>query len=127
MQAPFNDRAIQKARLSSVKAWIEEHLSDPTLTLEKVAKSNQISLRQLHYLFDLCATTPSEWIWQRRLQRSYELLAGDRTGLSVTDVAFRHGFSSSSHFSTLFRRSFGLRPSEVKRSGHLPEKGCEPA
>jgi len=125
-QVPFNDRAVQKARLNSVKAWIEEHLSDPTLTLEKVAKSNQISLRQLHYLFGLCGTTPSDWIWRRRVECSYELLAKDEGGLSVTDIAFRLGFSSSSHFSTLFRRSFGLRPSDVKRRGRLPDEGGEP-
>jgi methylphosphotriester-DNA--protein-cysteine methyltransferase len=27
----------------------------------------------------------------------------------------RHGFNSSSHFSTAFRRKFGLRPSDVRR------------
>jgi len=85
------------------------------LNLEKIAKANQISLRQLHYLFEPTGATPSEWIWRRRLQMSYDRLAGETTGLSVTDVAYQCGFSSSSHFSTLFRRAFGLRPSEVRR------------
>ncbi len=116
-QIPFDDRAVQQARLRSVKNWIEENLSDPGLSPEKIAKCNQISLRQLYYLFELCATTPADWIWQRRLQRCYELLADDRTGLSVTDVAFKNGFNSSSHFSTLFRRNFGLRPSDIRKKG----------
>jgi AraC-like DNA-binding protein len=30
-------------------------------------------------------------------------------------VAYRLGFNSSSHFSTAFRRKFGIRPSDVRR------------
>jgi AraC-like DNA-binding protein len=118
-QIPFDNRTAQHARLHAVKEWIEDKLSDPNLNLEKVARCNQVSLRQLHYLFGLCTTTPADWIWQRRLQRCYETLASDQTGLTVTDIAFQHGFSSSSHFSTLFRKNFGMRPSDVKRSGPL--------
>ena len=116
-QSTLGERAAREARLLSIKAWIEEHLSDPALTLEKVAKRNHVSLRQLHYLFELCDTTPSDWIWRRRLERSHEQLASDQTGLSVTEIAFRNGFSSSSHFSTLFRRSFGMKPTEARKGG----------
>lgn len=116
-QSAFNERAARQARLESIKAWIEERLSDPTLTLDKVARHNQISLRQLHYLFELCETTPSDWIWRRRLDRSHKELTTDPANRSVTEIAFRNGFSSSSHFSTLFRRSFGLRPTEARKVG----------
>jgi AraC-like DNA-binding protein len=115
----LGESAARHARLLSIKAWIEEHLSDPALTLEKVARSNQISVRQLHYLFELCDMTPSDWIWRRRLDRSYEQLARDQTGMSVTEIAFRNGFSSSSHFSTLFRRNFGIRPTEARKGALL--------
>ena len=117
-QLPFDVGAVREARLRSVQDWIERNVCDPSLCLEKVAKRNQISLRQLHYLFELCDTTPAEWIWRRRLQRCYEALVNDRTGRqTVTDVALAHGFNSSSHFSTLFRQEFGMRPSDVRRSG----------
>jgi AraC-like DNA-binding protein len=109
------ESAARQARLLSIKAWIEERLSDPALTLEKVARRNQISVRQLHYLFKLCDTTPSDWIWRRRLDRCYQQLATDLTGTSITEIALRNGFSSSSHFSTLFRRSFGIRPTEARK------------
>jgi AraC-like DNA-binding protein len=110
------DRTVQQVRLRSVKAWIEDHLADPDLSLEKIAKSNGISLRHLHYLFRLTDMSVSEWIWDRRLQRCYELLMrpGPRP-LSVTEVAYQWGFSSSSHFSTAFRRKFGISPSDLRR------------
>lgn len=110
------DQTVQKARLRSVKAWIEQHLADPDLSLEKVARNNGVSLRHLHYLFKLTDMSVSEWIWDRRLQRSYDMLTHpEPRPLSVTEVAYQLGFSSSSHFSTAFRRKFGISPSDLRR------------
>jgi AraC-like DNA-binding protein len=110
------DQTVQKARLRSVKAWIEKHLADPDLSLEKVARNNGVSLRHLHYLFKLTDMSVSEWIWDRRLQRSYDMLTHpELRPLSVTEVAYQLGFSSSSHFSTAFRRKFGISPSDLRR------------
>jgi AraC-like DNA-binding protein len=113
---PSMDQAAREARLRSVKVWIEDHLGDPDLSLEKIAKSNGISLRHLHYLFRLTDMSASEWIWDRRLQRCYDVLTRpELRGLSVTQVAYQFGFSSSSHFSTAFRRKFGMSPSDVRK------------
>jgi len=110
------DATAQKARLRSVKAWIEEHLADPDLSLEKITKSNGVSLRHLHYLFRLTDLSVSEWILDRRLLRCHDaLIRPELRSLSVTEVAYRFGFRSSSHFSTVFRRKFGHSPSELRR------------
>lgn len=110
------DATAQKARLRSVKSWIEEHLADPDLSLEKIAKSNGVSLRHLHYLFRLTDLSASEWILDRRLLRCHDaLIRPELRALSVTEVAYRFGFRSSSHFSTVFRRKFGHSPSELRR------------
>jgi len=113
---PAADHAVQQARLRSVKSWIEEHLADPDLSLENVAKSNGISLRHLHYLFRLTDMSVSEWIWDRRLQRCYDVLTRpELRSLSITEVAYQLGFNSSSHFSTAFRRKFGISPSDLRK------------
>lgn len=113
-EASGMERSIQHARLRSVQHWIEQHLADPGLSLEKVAAANGISLRSLHLLFGQCEMSASEWIWHRRLQLAYDSLArGD--GRSVTAIAFDHGFNSSAHFSTMFRRKYGMSPRDVVR------------
>ena len=113
---PLADQVVQRARLRSVKAWLEDHLGDPNLTLEAIAKANAISLRYLHSLFRLEGSSVSHWIWNRRLERSFDmLLKGDNELRSLTEIAYRVGFNSSSHFSTMFRRKFGIRPSDVRR------------
>jgi AraC-like DNA-binding protein len=107
--------SVRQARLRSVQQWIEEHLGHPDLSLDRIAHANGISLRYLHLLFRGCEMSASEWLWHRRLQRAYDLIAkGD--GRSITSIAFAHGFNSSAHFSTMFRRKYGVSPRDVGRS-----------
>jgi AraC-like DNA-binding protein len=111
---PEADGSIQQARLRSVRQWIEAHLDDSGLTLERIAGANGMSLRYLHLLFEQCEMSASEWIWNRRLQRCYDQIQ-KRDGRSITSIAFEHGFNSSAHFSTLFRRKYGVSPRGVAR------------
>nr|WP_295466518.1 helix-turn-helix domain-containing protein [Mesorhizobium sp.] len=113
---PAAEGSVKKARLMSVQRWIEDHIGNPDLSLETIAAANGMSLRYLHVLFEPCEMSASEWIWNRRLQLSYDCLArGD--GRSITTIAFDHGFNSSAHFSTLFRRKYGISPRDVGRPG----------
>ena len=112
---PADEKCVQRARLRSVKAYIEANLCDPNLSLATIAKRNGISLRYLHQLFRLTDMSASDWLRFRRLQRCFDLLRRrDKAKLSITDIAFSMGFSSSSHFSNLFRAQFDLRPSDVR-------------
>lgn len=112
---PASEGSVQQARLRSIQQWIESHIQNPTLSLEKIAGANGISLRYLHLLFRQCDMSASEWIWSRRLQRCYDDIAkGD--GRSITSIAFDYGFNSSAHFSTLFRRKYGMSPRHVAQT-----------
>jgi AraC-like DNA-binding protein len=120
---PENDRAVQHFRLAQLKSYIEVHLTSPLLTCEKVAKDNGISLRYLHKLFKVSDMSVTEWIRERRLARSYQLLSSDDPRfLSITDLAFAMGFNSSSHFSSLFHQRYGVRPSDIRARGSLPRR-----
>jgi AraC-like DNA-binding protein len=115
---PAAEGAVRKARLRSVQLWIDAHIADPGLSLERVAGANGMSLRYLHVLFEGCEMSVSEWIWNRRLQLCYDQIAkGD--GRSITSIAFDLGFNSSAHFSTMFRRRYGMSPRELSRTPQL--------
>jgi AraC-like DNA-binding protein len=110
-----DENSVQRARLHSVKAYIEANLGDPNLSLATIARQNGISLRYLHQLFRLTDMSVSEWLRLRRLQRCCDLLASPRNAdKSITEIAYSMGFSSSSHFSNLFRAQFNVRPSDVR-------------
>ena len=112
---PAAESAVKKARLRSVQQWIEAHIADPTLSLERIAATNGMSLRYCMSSSRRCEMSVSEWIWNRRLQLCYDRIAkGD--GRSITSIAFDQGFNSSAHFSTLFRRKYGVSPREVVRA-----------
>ena len=114
-EQPADETSVQRARLRSVKAYIESNLGDPNLSLAMIAKQNGISLRYLHQLFRLTDMSVSEWLRLRRLQRCNDLLASARNAnKSITEIAYAMGFSSSSHFSNLFRAQFNVRPSDVR-------------
>ncbi|SMH54546.1 transcriptional regulator, AraC family [Mesorhizobium australicum] len=110
--SPLADGSVRRARLLSVQNWIEAHIGEHDLTLERIAVANGVSLRHLHMLFEGSEMTASEWIWSRRLQLAYDRLArGDRR--TITAVAYDLGFNSSAHFSTLFRRKYGISPRDL--------------
>lgn len=113
----MSETSVRQARLRSIKAYIDAHLGNPNLTLASIAKNNDVSIRYLHHLFQANDISPSEWIWLRRLQRCYEMLTSpEHSHRSITEIAYSMGFSSSSHFSNLFREKFGMRPSSLRRS-----------
>jgi AraC-like DNA-binding protein len=110
-----DDQSVQHARLRSIKAYIEENLEDPNLSLTTIARENGVSLRYLHHLFRLVDMSASEWLRLRRLQRCHDLLISPQHAhQSITEIAYSMGFSSSSHFSNLFRAYFKMRPSDVR-------------
>ena len=98
--------------LMRVKAYIEANLADPELSVEQIAQACSISLRVLHRHFaEDPAGSASRYLWQRRLIRCAEALRDpSQAHRSITDVCFSHGFSSSSHFSRLFKDQFGVPP-----------------
>ncbi|MEU7020463.1 helix-turn-helix domain-containing protein [Streptomyces sp. NPDC046203] len=99
--------------LARVHAHIDENLADPDLSPDAIARSQHISVRYLHRLFQQDGTTVGQWVRQRRLdacRRELERLPRWRT--SVAAIAQRWGFVSPSHFSRAFRAAYGLSPRE---------------
>ena len=101
-----------------VKAYVEAKLADPELSVERIAHACSISVRGLHRHFaEDPAGSVSRYLWQRRLIRCAEALRDPSLAhLSITDVCFSYGFSSSSHFSRSFKDQFGVLPARYRTS-----------
>lgn len=97
--------------------FIREHLRDPDLCIDQISAELGCSKRYLHMLFSERGTTVSDYIWQARLQNCRQELEM-HAGKTITDVAFSWGFSSSSHFSRVFRKYFGVVPSSIHKAQH---------
>jgi AraC-like DNA-binding protein len=103
--------ALQDALLLRVKAFVRQHLGETWLDAHAIAAAHHVSVRQL---YKTCANADlrlEQWIIVERLARAAEDLARTSSrDLSVSLVARRWGFSSASHFTTRFRREYGVSP-----------------
>jgi AraC-like DNA-binding protein len=101
--------------LSRIKQFVLANLHDPELTVRKVSEGLRISPSHIHRVFLNERQTFGEWLWDRRLdacRAALEKSADSR--LSISQIAFNHGFSNSSHFSRAFKARFGMSPSEAR-------------
>jgi AraC-like DNA-binding protein len=105
--------AVDRAR-----RFMHDHLADPGLDLEQVARAAHVSPAHLVRRFRAeLGVTPMAYLWQRRVATGVDLLAN--TGLPVGDVAARTGFKSVYHFSRRVKEHTGTPPTEVRRSSWI--------
>jgi AraC-like DNA-binding protein len=98
-----------------IRSHIEENLMDPDLSPDSIA--HHISLRYLHKLFHSGGTTVGTYVRQRRLAACrLDLGRSWNRRRTVAAVAQTWGFANPSHFSRLFRQTYGLSPSEWQAS-----------
>ena len=80
------------------------------LSMEEIASFTGRSLstfkRDFKKISDL---SPEKWLIRKRLEAALEMLSNE--GMSVTDVYTEVGFKNLSHFSSAFKRQFGMAPS----------------
>ena len=90
---------------------INEHLSDSDFNVETLTSEVGISRAQLHRkMKDMTGLPISEFIRNIRLEQAVRLLKEQK--INVTQVAYTVGFSNLAHFSTVFRKQFGVSPTE---------------
>ena len=111
------DRGGAEATHIRAQFFIREHLRDPDLSIDQISAALGCTKRYLHMLFSDRGITVSDYIWQARLQHCRQELE-TKAGKTITDVAFSWGFSSSSHFSRVFRKYFGIVPSSIHKAQH---------
>ena len=82
------------------------------MTLEEFATYTGRSLATFKRDFAKVSDLPPEkWLIRKRLDKAYELLAHGRT--KPSDVYVTVGFKNRSHFSSAFKRQFGVSPGGV--------------
>ena len=108
------------ALLTTVQAFIQEHLGDPGLSPAVIAAAHHISLRSLHQLFHDEGLTVAGWIRRRRLESCRRDLSDPALATRpVAAIAARWGFSSAGDFSRVFRAVHGLPPAEYRMSARI--------
>ncbi|MFH9088661.1 AraC family transcriptional regulator [Streptomyces sp. NPDC017673] len=102
--------------MSDVLDFIDLRLGDTDLSPETIARAHHISVRYLHKLFREEGTTVGRLIQRRRLAECRRVLTlRSAEHLTIAAVAHRWGFASPTHFSRVFRATYGMSPSEWRQ------------
>ncbi len=98
----------------NIVQFIESRLSDESLGVPDVCKFASLSNSQVtRKLKDICSLSTEQFIQRYRMHRAFEMLqAGDRR---VGEVATAVGFKEVAYFSRVFKQTYGVNPSEVKK------------
>jgi AraC family transcriptional regulator len=109
---------VYLSRINRVIDYISAHLADP-LPLEKLARLAHFSPFHFHRIFRSLAGEPLHAFVRRlRLERAVFQMAHGPAA-TLTDIALRWGFGSSSDFSRAFRQAYGFRPRDYSRERFL--------
>jgi AraC-like DNA-binding protein len=101
--------------LLSLKADIEASLSQPTLSLERLATTHGVTARYFQKLFEAEGRTFSDYLLERRLERAFHMLRdGHRIDRTVSTIAFDVGFGDLSYFNRTFKKRFDATPREIR-------------
>jgi AraC-like DNA-binding protein len=93
--------------------YIDDHLSDPTLSPDTIAAAHAVSVRTLYSALDDLGVTLGSYIKTRRLAQCHDDLLFSADQISV--IALRWGFSSPSYFSRVFHEKYGIPPGRLRR------------
>jgi AraC-like DNA-binding protein len=134
--------ALLKLKLKELLINIIYHCNDPLVKsyLKSVAKNSQPSLTQImetNFCFNLKLEefakmshrslskfksdffkhynmTPGKWLLNKRLDHAANLILTRESNIS--QVSFESGFEDVSHFSRVFKKKFGIKPSAYSKN-----------
>jgi AraC-like DNA-binding protein len=104
--------------------YIEEHLNEVTLTVNRIARALGINSTYLAHLFSTqTGVRATHYITGQRVELAKGLLA--TTDWQVKRIAYESGHANADWFSQVFRNYTGMSPREYRRAVRGAE-GCGP-
>lgn len=120
-EIPKSSREIYLQRIEQAYSFINLNLSR-ALDLTEVASASGFSPFHFHRIFRvLSGETPQDYINRLRLEKAANYLIKSPS-LSITEVAFNCGFSSSAVFARSFKKHFRVTASQYSRMVSLDRR-----
>lgn len=106
-----------EAFINNVMDWLAQNIENSELTIDQLASHLGLGRTTMYNkLKGLTGKSPVELIKEYRINKARLLL---RTGqFSVSEVAYKVGFSDPGYFSRCFRDQFKMSPAEYLRTHH---------
>ena len=90
---------------------VEKHIDEPEFSVEDFSSEMFMSRKALYNkILSLTGKAPLEFIRSIRLKRAAQLL--EKSGMSVSEIAFEVGFNNPKNFTKYFKEEFKILPSQ---------------
>jgi signal transduction histidine kinase/DNA-binding response OmpR family regulator/ligand-binding sensor domain-containing protein len=108
-------RGVNEQLMEQVMKVINENLSEPELSVEFLAKQVGLSRTQLHRrMKEITGLSCGDFIRNIRMKEAARLLKeGD---IYISQICYAVGYANPTHFSTAFKKYYGVTPSEYVAS-----------
>ena len=99
--------------VDSAKTYIDQHFKREDLYLEEIARHACVTPYYLSRLFHSeMGMTITDYLTKVRLEHAIKIL---EDGTSIKEVCYRVGYNDPNYFSRLFRKIYGVPPTEYRR------------
>jgi AraC-like DNA-binding protein len=119
MEASGLETAVtqRQALRDRILDYVRQHLRDPQLSVDGIARALNCSRRHLYNAFAGEGESIAGHIQRMRLEACVrDLQHSGPHARPITDIALSWGFGNLSHFSRVFRDHTGMSPSEFRRT-----------
>ena len=108
----------EAAFMQKINTLIKVNLEDENFDTNALCKAMSISRTQLfRRLKFLVRQAPAIYIKTIRLKRAKELL--EISDWTVSEIAFKTGFQTISHFTKIFKKQYGILPSLIRHTSRI--------
>ncbi len=97
--------------MERIMKTVNQHLQDADFNVDKLAEEVGLSRTQLHRkMKEITGISTGEFIRNLRLQQAERLIREGK--VNIAQVAYSVGFNNQTYFSTVFKRYYGMTPTE---------------
>ena len=109
--------SLEGSLVLRVRQYVRDHLHERDLTPQRIASAHHVSVRHLYAVLADSGISLRTTIQEQRLEACRQELRDPRHAHQAIATIGRHwGFVDPSHFGRAFRQTFGVAPSEWRRS-----------
>ena len=123
-EGPAPEQAAEEERendpISQAVRYIDEHFTDPELSMSAIAESIDVSTARLSLSFkEKMGMTPSDYLTMLRSERAKALLR--ETDLTIREIGMRVGYYDAGSFIRRFKQVTGETPLQYRRAAGREE------
>jgi AraC-like DNA-binding protein len=107
--APIKQYELDK--IIAIGVFVQQNLSE-NLTINSLVRMSGLGPSKLQMGFNyLYETSVNNYITEKRLEKAAELLHTNE--MNISEIVYQIGFNSRSYFSKIFKRRYGISPSDA--------------